>query len=138
VSSEFLPRETAVATESNISELKKRTFEGEGTIKMTNYSPMELKYNSSSKSGGLAVFSEMYFDDAWKATVDGKEVPVYNVNYCLRAIEIPSGNHQVVFSYDRTQFEKSNTVSAALAGLVLLLTGLSVYLQLRSDRQKEN
>lgn len=137
VRSEFLPKETAVASEENLKGLSKRTFNGEGTIRMTNYSPMELKYNASSRSGGLAVFSEIYSGDSWKATVDGKEVPVYNVNYLLRAIVVPAGDHKVVFTYDRTQYQKSNNVSAALAGLVIFLTGLSVYLQIRADRKKD-
>jgi hypothetical protein len=134
VLSDFNPKTTAVASAKNIEGISKRKFTGEGEIKLTNYSPMELSYNANSSNGGLAVFSELFYKN-WKATVDGKEVPVYNVNYCLRAIELTKGNHKVVFTYDSSDFDSSNKISLLLCLLVLVLLGFTIYMQIKQDKK---
>ena len=48
----------------------------------------------------MAVFSEMYYPHGWKATIDGKEVPIYQVDYALRALSVPAGNHQIRFAFE--------------------------------------
>ena len=50
---------------------------------MLSYAPNKLIYNSTSKSDQFAVFSEIYYNDGWKAFVDGKEQAIVKVNYAL-------------------------------------------------------
>ena len=114
------------------------SYTGEGTIRLKSYAPMELKYTSSSKDSGLVVFSEIYYDDNWKATVDDKEVPVYNVDYCLRALILPAGFHEVIFKYDTSKFERSNKISFVLCLVVLLLIAFTFYMQRKEDNKSIN
>ena len=58
----------------------------------------QLQYEVSSKTGGLIVFSEIYYP-GWTATVDGQEVAVGRVNYVLRAINVKPGHHKVVLDF---------------------------------------
>jgi uncharacterized membrane protein YfhO len=67
-------------------------------IKLTDKKINEFTYQSYSKKPQFAVFSEMYFKD-WQATIDGKEAPIYQVDYVLRGMEIPAGKHQIVFKF---------------------------------------
>jgi hypothetical protein len=39
------------------------------------------------------------FDPGWKATVDGKLVPVLRADYLFQAVYIPAGTHQVILKY---------------------------------------
>lgn len=36
----------------------------------------------------------------WKVFVDGKHVPIYNVNNLIQGAEVPKGIHKIVFKYD--------------------------------------
>jgi uncharacterized membrane protein YfhO len=55
----------------------------------------------------------------WTATVDGREVPIYLAANALKAIEVPAGNHEVVFTYSSRWMWIGLTVS----GTTLLLCG---------------
>ncbi|MFM7765687.1 MAG: YfhO family protein, partial [Sphingomonadales bacterium] len=95
-------------------------------IKQTHYSFDTLKYESVSKANGLAVFSEVYYNEkngSWKAYVDGKETPVLRVNYILRAAEIPAGKHKIELVYvpaDRSMLKNIETATSASMLLVVL------------------
>lgn len=69
------------------------------TIYETTYAPGRLTYRARSANGGLAVFSEVYFPWGWEATVDGKPADISRVNYLLRAVEIPAGEHTVEMTF---------------------------------------
>ena len=111
----------AVADESFRSVLgeAKAVMPGD-TIIETVYKPNELHYKTISHNGGLAVFSEIYFPWGWTATVDGKEVPVGRVNYVLRALQLPAGEHTVVFRFDPQSVHATETVAYASVALIYL------------------
>ena len=111
----------AVADESFRSVLgeAKAVMPGD-TIIETVYKPNELHYKTISRNGGLAVFSEIYFPWGWTATVDGKEVPVGRVNYVLRALPLPAGEHTVVFRFDPQSVHATETVAYASVALIYL------------------
>jgi hypothetical protein len=60
-------------------------------IILTSYAPNELKYHYSASADRLAVFSEIYYPDGWKAEVDGKPVDVVRADWTLRAAALPGG-----------------------------------------------
>lgn len=106
-------------------------------IRQLSYTFDTLKYESVSKANGLAVFSEVYYNEKngiWKAFVDGKEIPVLRVNYILRATEIPAGKHKIEFVYvpaDRSAFKAIETGTSAT--MLLLVMGALGLMALRKD-----
>ena len=93
------------------------------TIFETSYAPNRLKYTSRSSKENIAVFSEIYFPWGWTATVDGETVPIGRVDYVLRAIRVPAGNHQIEFTFDPQSLKATNALaitSVVLIGLICL------------------
>ncbi len=102
-------------------------------ILLTTYSPNKLTYKSTAQAAGLAVFSEIYYP-GWKATVDGKEVEIGRVNYILRAVQLPAGNHEIVFTFKPDSIQTTETIAlSAIALLILALVGYLVW-----GRKQEN
>lgn len=121
------PRSETVVSEEVAPLISQAAYSGEGTIAMTAYHPDKLTYRFKSDERQLAVFSEIYYPLGWKAYVDGKETPIARVNYALRAIEIPEGEHTVQFIYRLKSYERSGKIAWAGFGLMALLIGVGLY-----------
>ena len=91
------------------------------TIYETSYAPNRLTYKAHTAKGGVAAFSEVYFPWGWKATVNGKEMPIGRVNYVLRALRLPAGDSEIVMSFEPKSVETANTVSMAAVAVIYLL-----------------
>ena len=96
------------------------------TIFETSYAPAALTYSARSRNGGVAVFSEVYFPWGWEATIDGKPADIARVNYVLRAIRIPAGEHKIEMRFNPRSV--SATVGIARTAVILLYVMLAVAL----------
>lgn len=134
---DFNPRETAVVNKKFSGDLGNlKSGSGDGQIKLTTYEPNDLKYEATVNSGPqLAVFSEIYYPKGWKCYVDGKEVPIMEADYVLRAVILPDGKHQVEFKFHPNSYFMGNKVS--LASSILLLLAMAGYLFINLKSKKE-
>jgi len=94
------------------------------TIKLNVSKPNYLKYTSSNANNGFVVFSEMYYKNGWKATIDGKEAGILKVNYALRGLPIPAGKHTIEFKFE-PQVVKTGSIITLISsiGMILLVFG---------------
>lgn len=120
----------AVANKSFASVLGQASADSTATVIETAYAPNRLAYKTSSKKDGIVVFSEIYFPWGWTATIDGKEAPIARANYVLRALRVPAGNHEIVFSFDPAELKVTDAVSVAAVILIYLLLCTSLTLVL--------
>jgi hypothetical protein len=95
-------------------------------LKVLVYKPNYLKYVSLNTNEGLAVFSEIYYGKGWNAYIDGKEVPHFQVNYVLRALNVPAGKHTIEFKFEPQVIKTGSTITliSAIGMLVLLVGGI--------------
>ena len=94
------------------------------SIELMDYAPNKLVYKSSNANDGFAVFSENYYKHGWQVTIDDQEVPHYNVNYILRGLEVPKGNHTIVFEFNPEVVRTGSTIALISSILFLILLGL--------------
>ena len=105
------------------------TSNPERSISLKDYKPNRLVYETELGNSELAVFSEIYYPKGWHATINGKESEIIRVNYILRGLIIPSGKHEIVFTFDPPGYTTANVVSLISSSL-LLLFGLWVLVKL--------
>lgn len=113
-------------TTNPISKLTNTEFKKDSlaSIKLDLYKPNHLKYTSNNSNEGLAVFSEMYYKNGWKATIDGKEAQIFNVNYVLRALQVPAGKHTIEFKFEPEVVKTGSTIALMSSiGMILLVIG---------------
>jgi uncharacterized membrane protein YfhO len=137
VTNEFKPREEAVMLKSEAQKVSSKQFSGEGRISMTSYEPNKITYDVEAKGKQFAVFSEVYYPEGWKATIDGKEVAIKKVNYLLRGLEIPKGKHKIEFSFMLPKYEKSTTYARLGSGIIIILLLLFFYFDVVRGKKEE-
>lgn len=105
-------------------ENKSFTLDSLTTIQLTVYKPNYLKYTSNNSNDGFAVFSENYYGEGWQAYIDGVEAAHVRVNYVLRGMEIPAGNHTIEFKFEPQVIKTGSGIAlSSTIVLVLLIVG---------------
>jgi len=122
---ENLEKSTAILNLKDFAHLeglsgKTFTTDSLASIRLIEYKPNYLKYKSENQTEGIAVFSEIYYPKGWTATIDGKETEIFEVNYTLRALQIPKGNHIIEFQFE-PQVIKTGSSIALISSLIMIL-----------------
>jgi hypothetical protein len=92
------------------------------TIVLVDYKVTSLTYNSKTETTQFAVFSEIFYKEGWNAYIDGKLMPYFRVNYILRGMKIPVGNHKIEFRFEPKVIQQGKTVSLISYALLLLIS----------------
>ena len=98
------------------------------TIALTFYSPKELRYHYKSATARPAIFSEIYYKDGWKATLDNAEhtqIDLFNANWTLRGAILPAGEYDLIMRFEPTSYNIGRALSVAGSTLLLLLLLIS-------------
>lgn len=69
-----------------------------GTVEFESYAPKRLVLKTRSEAPALLLLNDKY-DPRWRVTVDGEARPLWRANFLMRAVEVPAGEHTVVFSF---------------------------------------
>ena len=91
-------------------------------IALVDYKVTSLTYNSKTETAQFAVFSEIFYKEGWNAYIDGELIPHYRVNYILRGMKIPAGNHKIEFKFEPKVIQQGETVSLISYALLLLIS----------------
>ena len=90
------------------------------TITLYSRKANELIYKSSTESSQLTVFSEAFYKNGWQAYVDGIQVDHFRVNYLLRGLVLPEGDHEVKFNF-KPKVVYTGSYISIVAYLILLI-----------------
>ena len=91
-------------------------------IRLTAHTPETLDYKVTSSEPGVVVFSEIYYPHGWKASIDGSPADHFRVNYLLRAMNVPAGQHKIHFVFDPDSVRKGDTIAIIFCILMYLIT----------------
>lgn len=117
------PLKTAVVDKRFQNDLEGFTpqIDSTATIVLKEYRPNRLTYKSNATKEQLAVFSEIYYQPGWNATIDGKEAPHFRADWILRGMRIPAGEHTIVFEFRPAGYVTAAYISSYSSFLILLL-----------------
>jgi hypothetical protein len=119
-------RKQVVINESKFGNVKEQ-YPGSGSIELRNYQPNQLTYQIKTDDDGLAVFSEIYYPIGWTATIDGAPAPILQANYVLRALEVPKGEHEIVFKFNPDSYRIGNHMTLIFSVLMFGFFGFGMF-----------
>lgn len=125
----FDPGTTAIVHQEFSNQIRDN-YGNLGDISLRDYRPDRLIYDVNvAGQQALAVFSEIWYgpNKGWEATLDGKPVDFFRVNYLLRGMNVPQGKHEIVFEFNPRSYHLGNTIAYICSALILLFGGYVVY-----------
>lgn len=106
-----------------------------GSIELVSHTPDRLVYKSSLDGPKTAVFSEIYYPYGWNAYIDGQKCEYFRADYTLRALNLPAGEHEVVFEFRPESIYRGYKVNAAFKVLMYILIGLGIFYSVRTRKK---
>ena len=134
----FEPKFTAIIDKQFEKELNGYTPQADSMaqIKLTEYKPNHLTYQSTAVSEQLAVFSEIYYDKGWNAYIDGKLAPHFRANFVLRTMRVPAGEHKVEFKFEPATYYTGEKIALAGSIFLFLIVGGAAFVSLKDGESK--
>ena len=105
------------------------------SIVLVEYHANRLRYEYSTPAEAVAVFSEIYYDKGWTATIDGEEAPAFRADYVLRAMRLPAGTHVVEWRFRAPGWRAAETVTGICSVVILVSAAAAVVLAVRRKRR---
>ena len=98
----------------------------------------EVSYKAKTNAKQLAVFSEIYYKDGWKAFIDEKESPIVKVNYVLRGLVVPAGDHTIKFEFKPASITGAKQIAGVASILLWLSLITTIVFAVKNLNKKEN
>jgi hypothetical protein len=87
-------------------------------VAVLHYDPQRIELRTRNPQPAFLVLSEVYYR-GWEARIDGVKTPVERVNYILRGVAVPPGEHRIEFVFRAHSF-RLGAIYSGVGALVLL------------------
>ena len=71
---------------------------GPDQVRIVNYENDRVEVVTDSRHPRLLVLADV-LTEGWKASLDGREVPIHYANYAFRGVFLPPGHHEISFRF---------------------------------------
>ncbi len=88
---------------------------------ITRYQPERVELATSLATPGWLVLTDTHYP-GWQASIDGQPAEILRANLMFRAVELPAGEHTVVFEFVPRSLQVGTLIT--LLALLILVTGL--------------
>ena len=115
------------------TELENKTYKQDPSnkIDLISRKANELVYEYNSSFENFIVFSEAYYSKGWQAYIDDKKVDHSRINYLLRGMEVPKGEHTIKFVFKPNVINTGSFIMGSSNFILLILIVLYFKRELR-------
>lgn len=96
------------------------------------YAPERVEIQTHNVHRALLVLSDSAYP-GWTATVDGQPSPIYTANYLFRGVDLPPGEHTVLFQYQPMSWRRGLWLSATGGLFCVLLLSVNILQKFRQN-----
>ncbi|HEY1872205.1 MAG TPA: YfhO family protein, partial [Chitinophagaceae bacterium] len=128
-------KDTAIVQRSFASAVVQPQWDSSATVKLAKFDNDTMQYSFNSSKPQFAVFSEVYYSLGWNAYIDGKKVVYCKVDYVLRGLSIPAGQHAVKFIFEPSSYKRGSQIAYIASYFILILFLGGLFMEWRSNRK---
>ena len=135
----FNPKDTAVIDEQDkLDVLSGLQVDSTAKIQLIDNQNDLIFYTAKTNAKQLAVFSEIYYRDGWKAYIDDQESPILKVNYVLRGLVIPAGDHKIRFEFKPASVTRAKQIAGVASILLWIALIAFIAMTIQQFIKKQN
>lgn len=135
----FNPKDTAVIDEQDkLDVLSGLQVDSNAKIQLIDNQNDLIFYTAKTNAKQLAVFSEIYYRDGWKAYIDDQESPILKVNYVLRGLVIPAGDHKIKFEFKPASVTRAKQIAGVASILLWIALIAFIAMTIQQFIKKQN
>ena len=114
----FSPRRTAILPEPLDAPVTPVDSASTTRAELRTFTPPEIEWTVETDAPRLFVASEIYYPAGWNAYLDGEPVPIHRVNYLLRGVHVPAGEHTLTMRFEPASDRIGTYITAVSTALV--------------------
>ena len=135
----FNPKDTAIIDEQDkLDVLSGLQVDSNAKIQLIDNQNDLIFYTAKTNAKQLAVFSEIYYRDGWKAYIDDQESPILKVNYVLRGLVIPAGDHKIRFEFKPASVTRAKQIAGVASILLWIALIAFIAMTIQQFIKKQN
>lgn len=123
----FAPDSVALLPEALDEPVTSIDSNSTASTSLETYEPEEITWSVETDAPRLFVASEVYYPAGWNAYLDGEPVPIHRVNYALRGVHVPDGEHTLTMRFepsaDRYGLWVAGLATFGVYGGILVIVG---------------
>lgn len=94
-------------------------------VEVIAHEPQRVELRATLERPGLVVLADTFYP-GWQLTIDGEPAPIIRTNRMMRGAAVPSGTHELVYTYAPESFRLGLIASTIGLALALALLGWSI------------
>jgi hypothetical protein len=96
----------------------------------------KIDYKFSAKTNQFAVFSEIYYSEGWDTYIDGKKANYLRVDYLLRGMPVPAGDHTIEFRFEPHSYRLGYMLNTWFSLAIYALLFAALYMEWRKRKPR--
>ncbi|HET9057619.1 MAG TPA: YfhO family protein [Chitinophagaceae bacterium] len=129
-------RDTVIVNKEFGKTIQQPVYDSTASIKLVKYDNDDIEYSSSATTPQFAVLSEVYYPMGWNAYIDDKKTDYLRVDYFLRGIVVPAGNHKIQFKFEPSSYYTGRNLSFVVSIILVLLLVFTIVWEWKKSRTK--
>jgi uncharacterized membrane protein YfhO len=93
-------------------------------VQLRQERPDQVILQTSQSEPGWVFLADTWYP-GWQVQIDGKPGHLLRANYLFMAVQVPAGNHQVIFSYDPSIFIIGLSIS--VTGWLIVIASIIIF-----------
>lgn len=122
-------------SETILHSLTKKEGSGYTNLRILQISAHQIKTTYFAPRDTVIHFSQNYYP-GWEARIDGNPLEIHTANVSLMSVNVPAGNHELIFIYANNTIKQAARISGALFLLLLIALIIIELSALRTQRSE--
>ncbi|MCH8568348.1 MAG: YfhO family protein [Balneolales bacterium] len=124
--------------EKTTGELLPHSADLSARMRITEYNARTISAEIQKSEAGYVAISEMYYPAGWRAYLNGEEIPIFAMNFLLRSVHVPAGEHTLELYFDPASHRIGTMLSWFFNLMIAGILGFGIFRYSQDQKTRES